>query len=663
MQDNSTPDADRGPGVVSDPDATLAWPSSRVKEAGEGPPVGVGSCGGYELLEEIGRGGMGVVYKARQVGLKRIVALKMILAGGNAGAEQTARFRAEAEAVARLQHPGIVQIHEIGEHEGRPFFSLEFVEGGSLDRKLAGTPLSSLEAARLAEALAHAMAYAHHHGVIHRDLKPANVLLAGEPDVPVGQATLKITDFGLAKLEGEVGQTASGTIMGTPSYMAPEQAGGETGKIGPAADVYALGSILYELLTGRPPFKAATPLDTIRQVVSDEPVPPTHLQPKVARDLETICLKCLEKDQTRRYATAEDLAEDLHRFLAGEPIQARPVGSVERVWRWGRRHPGRALGAAGALLALVVILVGVVWFNRQLRNQLAQTTAAEQQLQMALTRQAAERLDGDLRQLGTIPQLMAVTLAQRPDWTEKQLDAWMREAVRKDPRVFGICVAFERFQFKLDREDYALYVCRPPEASFIASALGQAGGLPNLWPAGWVAATTYSLTTKRLLPPDYFPLYRERHWYRRPMQQRRALWTEPFYDEGAGNILMLSYAVPLWRQGKIAGVVSADLSLDYFTVLRGWLDELRLGRDGYAFVVSPKGTFISHPDPAYQLPLKITEVPEFQADDSLRDLTRRMLAQETGRVTAVDPSTGRRSSFLFAPVPSAGWSVAVVIGE
>jgi len=316
------------------------------------PPIPLPKVAGYETLGVLGRGGMGVVYKARQVALNRLVALKMILAGSYADAAEVARFKSEAEAVARLQHPHIVQIYEIGEAEGKPFFSLEFVEGGSLADKLDGTPLPSRQAAQLVGTLARAMHFAHERGIVHRDLKPANVLLttAGEP---------KVTDFGLAKqLDSEKGQTQSGAIVGTPSYMAPEQAAGKSKEIGPAADGYALGAILYELLTGRPPFKAETPLDTVLQVIRQEPVPPSRLQPRVPRDLETICLRCLEKQPGKRYASALQLAEELGRFLNNEPILARPVGQGERLWRWCKRNPALATAcglAAAALLAVTVV--------------------------------------------------------------------------------------------------------------------------------------------------------------------------------------------------------------------------------------------------------------------------------------------------------------------
>ena len=274
---------------------------------------------------------MGIVFKARQVRLNRIVALKMILAGSHTNPDAQARFRTEAEAVAGLRHPNIVQIFDVGEHDGMPYFSLEFVEGGSLETRLDGTPWLGPPAAQLMEPVARAMYVAHQNGVIHRDLKPANILLTKE-GLP------KITDFGLAKrLDSDSNQTRTGTIMGTPSYMSPEQASGAKAEVGPLADVYALGAILYELLTGRPPFRGATPVDTLFQVVHGEPVAPSQLNPKAPRDLETICLKCLQKESKKRYASAEVLADDLLRFQKGEPIQ--------RV-RWGASRSSAAGAAA-----------------------------------------------------------------------------------------------------------------------------------------------------------------------------------------------------------------------------------------------------------------------------------------------------------------------------
>jgi serine/threonine-protein kinase len=311
---------------------------------------------GYQILGELGRGGMGVVYKARQRGLHRLVALKMILAANHADETQLARFHTEAEAVARLQHPNIVQIHEVGEQDGLPYFSLEFVDGEPLDKRIAGIPQAPRQAAQLIETLARAMHFAHQQGIVHRDLKPANILMT-QDGIP------KITDFGLAKrLEGDdSSQTKSGTILGTPSYMAPEQARGDIRMVGPLSDLYALGSILYELLTGRPPFRGANPMDTVTRVTRDDPVPPARVQPKTPLDLETICLKCLQKEPARRYADCFELAEDLRRFLTGEPILARPVGHIERLWRWCRRNPTLAAAAAAILSLLLVVSVGSTW--------------------------------------------------------------------------------------------------------------------------------------------------------------------------------------------------------------------------------------------------------------------------------------------------------------
>jgi hypothetical protein len=356
--------------------------------------------GDYELLEEIGRGGVGVVYKARQVSLDRVVALKMLLSGAHAGDDERKRLQTEAEAIARLQHPNIIQIHEVGQRDGHAFFSLEYCAGGSLDQKLGGVPLPAKEAATLVEVLAGAMQAAHEVHVIHRDLKPGNVLLTVE-----GQP--KITDFGLAKKLDDVGQTATGAVMGTPSYMAPEQARGLTREIGPATDVYALGAILYECLTGRPPFRAETNIDTLLQVMSVEPVRPTLVQPGIPRDVETICLKCLSKEQGKRYSSPRELADDLGRFVRGEPVKARPVGSIERAIRWARRRP-----AVAALLALVVVLLigGTAGMTslallaleraKQANQALGKEKEAKQNAEQALDRMEQTQAQSFLRPLG-----------------------------------------------------------------------------------------------------------------------------------------------------------------------------------------------------------------------------------------------------------------------
>jgi tetratricopeptide (TPR) repeat protein len=359
-----------GAGLGGSIGASVAGSLTGTEAAAAGKVQELPTVAGYQILGVLGRGAMGVVYKARQRGLQRVVALKMILAGGHASEHDIARFRSEAEAVGQLQHPYIVQVYEVGEQDGNPYFSLEYVDGGSLNKKIHGEPQPVVPAAHLTMLLAQGMAAAHAKGIVHRDLKPANVMLTS-PRLPGAEASLsgsvsmppysealygtpKIADFGLAKrLEEESGQTRSGTILGTPSYMAPEQAEGKSKEVGPLADVYALGAVLYELLTGRPPFRGDSLWDTLEQVRTREPVPPSQLNPKVPRDLETICLKCLQKERPRRYGSAQELAEDLRRFQTGEPIVARPVGAAERLWRWCCRNPTVAALAATAALLLV----------------------------------------------------------------------------------------------------------------------------------------------------------------------------------------------------------------------------------------------------------------------------------------------------------------------
>jgi serine/threonine protein kinase len=358
---------------------------------------------GFEILGKLGWGGMGVVYRARQVALQRTVALKMVQNGVHADPKGLARFRAEAAVIARLQHPNIVQVYEVGEAAGRPYFVLEFVAGGSLAQHIRGTPQPVRPTAQLVETLARAVHAAHGNGVIHRDLKPANILL-----VPTGQGSAsgpedtqnadalaaecgvlnaipKITDFGVAKCFAADGEaqglrspTVTGELLGTPQYMAPEQAATPHQLVGPAADVYALGAILYELLVGRPPFTGETPLETVLQVLHTEPVPVSSLQPKVPRDLETICLKCLRKEPGKRYGSALELAEDIQRFLRDEPIRARPVTAVEKLWRWVRRHPLPAGLLAAGLLAPLVALIALSLLSARLVRSSALESAAQQ---------------------------------------------------------------------------------------------------------------------------------------------------------------------------------------------------------------------------------------------------------------------------------------------
>ena len=308
--------------------------------------------GDYTLLEVVARGGMGIVFKARQNKLERIVALKMILAGQLASDLDIQRFQSEAQAAARLDHPGIVPVYEVGEHNGLHYFTMALVEGKSLAELLRDGPLPPQHAARLIRDLAGALEYAHQQGIIHRDLKPANVLIDR-------QGRAKLTDFGLAKRTHDTGDvTGTGQILGTPTYMSPEQAEGGSRRIGPASDIYGLGALLFALLTGRPPFQAATPMDTLRHVLSMEPPRPRALNPSVPRDLETICLKCLEKSPGKRYPNATALAEDLDRYLSDRPIQARPARMVEKAFRWYRRRP--AIGTMAIALAVLLVAVPVL---------------------------------------------------------------------------------------------------------------------------------------------------------------------------------------------------------------------------------------------------------------------------------------------------------------
>jgi WD40 repeat protein/tRNA A-37 threonylcarbamoyl transferase component Bud32 len=457
---------------------------------------------GYEILAELGRGGMGVVYKARQAGLNRDVALKMVLSGGHASATDLARFKAEAEAVAKLQHPNVVQIYEVGEAGGLPYFSLEYCPGGSLEKLLAGIPQSPRDAAALIETLARAIHAAHQAGIVHRDLKPANVLLSGVRRQESGVSghesasltpdacflTPKISDFGLAKqIDSASGRTASGAILGTPSYMAPEQANGSK-EIGPAVDTYALGAILYELLTGRPPFRAATPLDTVLQVVGSDPVPPTRLNPQVPRDLETIALKCLQKEPAKRYSSAAALAEDLHRWQAGEPIAARPAGTIEKATKWAKRRPAVAALSGAVVLALAGGFSGVLYELRiandaraiaeaqeGLANQRADDLAKEQ-VRVRRELHRSDLLRADLLLQGNEParaeQLLWRSHFTRPDNDDRRAYWRLWELYHQRPRRAGTWIGGAPYVRSLSPDGRRLAVVRGSRITIHDAASG-----------------------------------------------------------------------------------------------------------------------------------------------------------------------------------------------
>jgi WD40 repeat protein/serine/threonine protein kinase len=426
------------------------------------PVEAVCRFGDYELLDVIARGGMGVVYKARQVSLNRVVALKMILSGHLASAQEIERFHLEAEAAAQLDHPGIVPIFEVGALNGQHFFSMGYVAGGSLAARLKDGPLPPRDSAAMVLRVVEAVAYAHQKGIIHRDLKPANVLLDkdGNP---------KVSDFGLAKKVAGASQlTAAGQILGTPSFMAPEQAAGKTDAVGPAADVYSLGAVLYCLLTARPPFQADNPVETLKQVLEEEPLSPRLLNSAVGRDLETICLKCLQKDASKRYAGAATLADDLRSFLAGKPIQARPVSGAERLWRWGRRNPVVAGLVAGIACALLAGTGGSLFFALQARREAGNAREGERQTRLNLY--AAQ-----------------INLAQR-DWQAAQIDQLVRrlaalvpgDADRPDLRGFEWYYLQRLSQQALStlsgHKRPVLSVAYSPDGRWLASAGGEFSG-------------------------------------------------------------------------------------------------------------------------------------------------------------------------------------------
>ena len=517
-------------------DACMAASADGVHHSSDARLLRWPTIPGYEILAELNHGGMGVIYKARQVRLDRVVAIKMILSNGNVLPEQAARFLREARVMALLQHPNIVQIHEVGEHDGHAYLVMEYVPGGTLSEFVDNKPVAPVNAAEMTATLARAMAYAHHTGVVHRDLKPSNILLTAD-------GVLKIGDFGLAKcFDVPVDFTHTTNLMGTPSYMAPEQLGVEPCVAGPAVDIYALGAVLYELVAGRPPFLADNPLDTLQLVRSRDPIPLVHWQPKTPRDLDTICLKCLEKDPRRRYADSQALSDDLGRFLAHQPILARPIGAPERIWRWSRVHPAAAAWIGMAVLAVVLVLSIVLAFNRRISMELAHTNAAHAQtvltrgkLDRAIANEVADRLDSDLREMAGVPRMIAMMLERMPVRDEAVVQDLFANALKETPLIFGLTLAMEPYKWSADRENFALYVFRRGR----------------------------EFPTESLTPPSYLPLYREWPWYRMA-KGGDGFWTEPYVDPAAEHTPMVTFSAPIYRDGRFVGVAAADLAHGLF---------------------------------------------------------------------------------------------------
>jgi eukaryotic-like serine/threonine-protein kinase len=432
--------------------------------------------GDYELLGEIARGGMGVVFRARQRSLNRPVALKMLLAGSLVSNEDEQRFRQEAEAAANLDHPNIVPIFEVGRHDGHSYFSMKLVDGGSLAQRLPDVSTDQKAAARLMALVARAVHHAHQRGVLHRDLKPSNILLSGGPDTPAGQLDPHVTDFGLAKrVDGDPGLTQSGAILGTPSYMAPEQAIGKKGTVTVATDVYGLGAVVYAMLSGRPPFQGDSVLETLAQVKDRALDPPSSRGRRVDRDLETICLKCLEKEPGRRYRSAEAVAEDLERWMAGVPILARPAGRAERAWRWCRRNPLVAALTAAVAVSLTVTLAGLIVSNRVIARKQAEVEAQRDEARQAVDDMYSNVAEQWLAQQAALEPMQHKFLQKAVDYYQK-----FASEANTDPAIrFKSAVAHRRvgaIQEKLGNSVEARDACRR-SIKILATLLAEESGV------------------------------------------------------------------------------------------------------------------------------------------------------------------------------------------
>ena len=644
-------------------------------------PVAEGSdtqIGPYKMLQKLGEGGMGAVYLAEQERpVRRQVALKLIKPGLYSD-QVIARFEAERQALALMDHPNIARVLDAGTTDGgRPYFVMELVRGVPITEYCDDHQLTPRRRLELFIPVCQAIQHAHQKGIIHRDIKPSNVLVTHAEGRPIP----KVIDFGVAKavdqrLTDRTMVTQFGAIVGTLEYMSPEQA--ELSELGvdTRSDIYALGVLLYELLTGSTPLdrerlRASGYVEILQRIREEEPprpstrlgaaagalaaisanrkTEPQRLKKLVRGDLDWIVMKALAKDRSRRYETANGFARDIERYLADEPVEACPPSAGYRLRRFARKHRRPLAAAAGFVLLL---LLGVVVSTREaLRASRAERREhdASRRMQverdrarLAVTRQVAERLDGDLRRLAMAGQVLAATLAQRADWTEADLEGWMRAVLGQDERIFGMALAFEPRRFDPGREDVCLYVYRGPGA----------------------------IERKDLLPPVYVPLYRQWDWYAKPLRQRRALWSDPYVDTGGGDIPMVTYSAPIRRRDQVVGVLTLDLSVQYFDVLRGWLEEMHLAETSYGAVIGASGLVISHPHPAYDFARLVAAgrrprrlaTPEEPAG-AFAALVRRMQTDPIGSGPAIDPATGRPTTFLFARVPSAGWTFLAAIAE
>jgi serine/threonine protein kinase len=637
-----------------------------------------GWIGAYRLLEQIGEGGMGVVFLAEQIEpVRRRVALKLIKVGMDT-AKVVARFEAEKQALALMDHLNIAKVLDAGTTPGGlPYFVMELIDGVPLTKYCDDNRLTARQRLELFVQVCHAIQHAHQKGIIHRDIKPANILVTTYD----GRAVPKVIDFGVAKatqqkLTQQTLHTQYGAVVGSLEYMSPEQAEMSAEGVDTRSDVYSLGVVLYELLTGSTPLGTNKKLwkaglsEVVRMINDVEPLRPSahlsncntladvaaarktepgRLKRTVKGELDWVVMKCLEKDRRRRYESASSLADDIERYLADEPVEACPPSANYRFRRFVRKHCKSLAAAAAFLLLLVAGLIASMIEARRANRAEHQEHETAMQMQverdrvrLALTQQVAQRLDGDLKRLAMAGQVLAATLAERTDWKEADLESWMRTIIGQDDRIFGMALAFEPRQFDPKQEDYCIYLFRGPQG----------------------------IEKKYLLPPGYVPLYREWEWYKRPVQEGRQRWSEPYVDTGGGEIPMVTYTAPIRRAGQIIGVLTLDLSVGYFQLLRDWLKEVNLGGHSYGFVISPSGVIISHPHADFDLaqrvaankpPCKVTELE--RADPSFKSLVQRIETEESGSGVAIDPATGRPATFLFARVPSAEWTFVAVIDD